>query len=332
MMNFVKGALGRAHLIGLCSAVGLISATLAFAGLEEELESELLPIPSLFRPATKSPPKSQDSENKVRARNPQNACAEAVLGGMTETLGFGPGEILQFDVTMVGIRTGGITMRFGEKTHMDRLPVYPIQVHAKTEGVFSLLGNIDGRMISYVSPASILPTRMVNRFLVEKPFSEPTLTKEDAVFLDNGKILGHLSYKKKDKKKAWPISRRAGTDLVDVVSIVYYSRSRLMTEAEKFCFEIYHRRVLYLVEGQIGGIETVRTPIGLIQAHRVDVQLRRKRGSSKASARQVTVWLSADDRRLPVLVQTPEKVGNLQVRLKAWLPGHRLVPRWTTSR
>ena len=294
----------------------------AKADFDEELRQELLPIPSLIRPNTQP----SLTEQEVGQSNP-NGCAALPPQKTTQSLGFGPGELLQFDVTMAGIRTGGITTRFGEKTTMDGIRVYPVQVQAQTEGVFSLLGNIDGRMISYLSPASLEPTRMVNRYMVKKPFSSATLTKEDAVFTAEKKIIGQVTYTTATKKRSWPIKRAAQTDLVDVVSVVYYARSRELEEGQPFCFEIYHRRSVYIIEGQNMGKELVRVPFGYYHANRIDAVLRRKKGRQATPPRTVRVWIGTDERRLPLKVQTPEKVGSIEVRLKAWLPGHRLVKK-----
>tara|TARA_Y100001934_G_C12258099_1_gene728555 strand:+ start:206 stop:1150 length:945 start_codon:yes stop_codon:yes gene_type:complete len=292
----------------------------ARADFDEELRQELLPIPSLIRPTAKP---SGDDEKQNQSG--MGGCAHLPPVIAMDSLGFGPGELLQFDVTMAGIRTGGITTRFSEQTTMDRVQVYPVQVHARTEGVFSLLGNIDGRMISYLSPETLEPTRMVNRYMVKKPFSDATLTKEDAVFTPENKVIGQVKYTTLKKTRTWPIKREAETDLVDVVSVVYYARSRIFELKKPFCFEIYHRRSVYIVEGQYVGLESVRVPIGYRQAHRIDTILRRKKSSRSGKPRVVKVWIGNDKHRLPLKVQTPEKLGNIEVRLKAYLPGHRLV-------
>ena len=41
--------------------------------------------------------------------------------------------------------------------------------------------------------------------------------------------------------------------------------------------------------------------------------------------RRITAWVSTDDDRLPLLVETPDTFGTLEVKLANWKAGRRLI-------
>lgn len=295
-----------------------IACTAALEGWAQQRVSteddRLLPVPGLLRPG-----KSQLTERPDPSR-----CAARSLPPLADQLPFGPGEQLSFRVSLLGFKTGTVALRIGERRGMDGVVVYPLHAQVQTEGILSVLGTMKGRMVSWLDPNTLQPVRMVNRFTFRTPFRRAErLVREDAAFGPGGNVVGRLLSKKGDDAHTYAARARATADLLDVVSVIYYARARDYTEGTPFCFEIFHRRRLWRVQGTVGPSEVISPPFGARRARRIDAQLRRV-GLTSTEPREVTAWVSEDDDRLPLRVQTPDYAGTLEVSLVTFVPGRRL--------
>lgn len=280
---------------------------------------DLLPIPGLLRPKPKA-----WSDTAGKTARVHGGCSQEPLATVDERLPFGPGEIMTWDVSLLGVRTGRVNIRLGERTEIDGETVYPSYASARTTGFMSVLGDLDGRMVSWLDPKTQKPVRMVNRFLVDTLTAPPTLAREDAAFSSDAQVAARLLYQMgDDKPTARPAKLKSTSDLVDVLSVIYYMRSRRFEAGAPFCFEIYHRRRLWRVEGTIGGTRTVSSPFVTRKARLIEGELRLVGG--KREPRKVTAWVSDDADRLPLLVETPDNFGTLAVKLGAFIPGRRLM-------
>jgi hypothetical protein len=253
-------------------------------------------------------------------------CTSKPLPAVSAGLPFGPGEVLSFDVAVLGVRTGRVRLKVGDKTEIDGVPVYALHANAKTTGFLSVFGELDGRMVSYLDPGALLPVRMVNQTRTKSPFKPPLVIREDAAFGTDGRAAARLQWNSETGERTSKGRAKATSDLVDVLSVVYYIRARQLDEGAPFCFEIYHRRRLWRAEGKVTGVETVSPPWGAHRGRRLDATLRLVGGGKSAPApRPFSVWLSTDADRLPLLVRTPDRLGDIEVRLRGFTPGRRLV-------
>ncbi len=288
-------------------------------------DDALLPIPGLLRPKPKRSAQDDDVSNKAASSTVKGGCQAEPLPSVRERLPFGPGEILSWDVALLGMRTGKVNIRLGERTQIDGETVYPSYASARTSGFLSVLGELDGRMVSWLDPETQRPVRMVNRFVTDTLLAPKTLAREDAAFSVDAQVAGRLVYKTEGSESARKAKLSSSSDLLDVLSVIYYMRSRELVAGERFCFEIYHRRRLWRVQGSVGGTRMVTTPSLTRRARLLDGELKLVGGARGDPPRQVRAWVSDDDDRLPLLVETPDKLGMLEVKLDRWIPGRRLV-------
>lgn len=297
----------------------------------DENEPLLWPLPGLRRP---TPIELEPGEEGPQLRS----CNAAPLPPLRERLPFGPGEVLSFDVALLGVRTAKVNVRVGERTEMDGVTTYPLQAQAKSDGFLELLGKFDARMVSFFDPRTLLPVRMVNRTTSHQAFSDaPFLAREDGAFAPvavgpAGPIGGEVNARLQRSGPDLAVDRKgrlkSNADVVDVLSVLYSLRSRELPSGQPFCFELYHRLRLWRVEGSIGDVELVRAPVGQRRARRLVATLS-PGARSKEPPRTVTMWIGDDEARLPVLVSAPmtDGVGQLELRLLSAQPGRRLVSK-----
>jgi Protein of unknown function (DUF3108) len=293
-------------------------------------EAILLPFPGIKRPKT-------DELEPAGKLVKSSTCRKQTAALDIERMPFGPGEELAYDIAYFGIRTGRAHLRVGDRTTLDGVSTYPLQAQVKTDGFLEILGNLDVRMTSFLDPRFMTPTRMVNQTIAKGgAFGGGTVvSREDGAFAPQrigpqGPIGGEVNARL-ERSGEGAFNRRArletDADVVDALSVVYYLRSRKLVQGQAFCFELYHRRRLWRVEGKAGALETARAPFGARQSRRLDATIVRVGGKNPPPPRAITAYISNDAERLPLLVQTPERVGTIEVRLVTHKAGRQLVPR-----
>ena len=100
---------------------------------------------------------------------------------------------------------------------------------------------------------------------------------------------------------------------------MYYLRSRKMVEQKPFCFEVYHRRRLWRVEGQVVGTETLKR--GPLQGEAKVIEARfRRLGGGKAGGKphSIKVWLSKNTQQLPLKLTSTLGLGEIEVDLSRY--------------
>ena len=293
-------------------------------------EASLVPLGSLHRPV---PIEVEAGDDGPRLRG----CNTKAPPPLKERLPFGPGEVLSYDVALLGVRTGKVSLRVGDRAWIDGVATYPLHAQAKSDGFLEVFGDFDARMVSFFDPRALLPVRMVNRVVVHEPFkSVPWISREDGAFaaahVTDGNPVGGMVHAR--LRRTGPENDidgkarlRTSADVVDLLSVIYYLRSRELTANAPLCFELYHRRRLWHVEGTVKAPELVRAPAGARRAWRLDATVTRVGGKKKPPPRAVTAWISNDGDRVPVLIRTPDKVGDIEVRLLSHEHGRRLVEK-----
>jgi hypothetical protein len=291
-------------------------------------ELSLLPLATLHRPI----PVDVEPGHEPQLRG----CATKAPPPLRDRLPFGPGEVLSYDVAVLGLRTGKVNLRVGERAVMDGVATYPLHAQAKSDGFLEILGNFDARMVSFFDPRALLPVRMVNRTIVKKPFVDARfMSREDGAFaaamMSAGRPVGGTVHAR--LRRAGPegdvdksAQLKSSADVVDLLSVMYYLRARELSPHAPLCFELYHRRRLWRADGSVVGPEMVSVPSGARRARRVEMMVTGV-GAKPPPPRKVTAWISDDADRIPVLITTPDHLGDIEVRLLTHERGRRLLEK-----
>ncbi len=185
----------------------------------------------------------------------------------------------------------------------------------KLDGFFHWLDAIDGRMVSFLNPKNSKPGRMFNHVYAGNSGE----VRESAVFSADHHVSGTLIYKGRKR----PATLQGTSEVVDALSALYYLRHRKFKAQKKFCFEVYHRRRLWRVEGQMSHKENISVKAGKGDAIVLKATVRRLGGGkSQGQRHQVKLWLSHDRHRLPLKFEAPIGFGDL----RAELVGYTLSP------
>ena len=83
-------------------------------------------------------------------------------------------------------------------------------------------------------------------------------------------------------------------------------------------FTVLDGGIEYTLVARVVAAELITVKLGSFNAHRVEVSLRRESGP--IANRSITAWISADARRLPVLVTVALPVGAAVIELTSATP------------
>lgn len=313
-------------LLLLCAFASVFVASFAAVAEDDtDDDDDLEPLSLVPVPLARPTPKTLAHEPRALA----GRCTSAVPM-LVDRLPFGPGEQLDFDLAVVGVRAGRAVLRVEDKSRVDGADVYPVVARVRTDEFLAAFGAIDASMVSFLEPKTMKPIRMANRAVTRELFdSSPSTTREDAVFgpatlAPSGPHGGKVTTKFDHFGHGKSIARKGGVtsaaDVVDALSMVYWLRSRALAEGQHFCFEMFHRRRLWRLEVKIGGVQETASPFATRPARRMDLTLLVNRKGQEPRA--LTVWVSDDDDHLPLLVKAPDR---LDIRLTHFKHGRTLV-------
>ena len=150
-------------------------------------------------------------------------------------------------------------------------------------------------------------------WLYEKNFTERKRVVRDRVtFNQSNRTALFTNSKNQSKQKAIEL----GTQ--HPVSSLYAIRGVGLTPGMQVAFPVLDGGIQYILEARVVAAELITVKVGSFNAHRVDVSLRRESGPM--ANRSITAWISADARRLPVLVTVALPVGAAVIELTSVTP------------
>ncbi len=245
---------------------------------------------------------------KVLSPFPTDAQCVA-LGSIKTPLAFGPGETLEFDLDALGARAGTMTMRV--------LPVreglLPIEIHARTNTFFSKVRNVDGLATSYLAPKTLRPARYF-----EDARENEVHRVADVRFKKNrtATLVSTIN------GQATTTELSTGNDVSDVAGAAFLMRQLELKEGKTLCFDVYGIRRIWRVWGTVKPKEHVSLPVGEFDAWHLAGEAARH--DWQDARREVHVWITADERRLPIAALGSLDFGAVRATLTSFArPGDK---------
>lgn len=222
---------------------------------------------------------------------------------------FKKGEVLQYRVHYGLINAADATIELSDDIHrVNERPCYRATVTGRTTGSFDYFLRIRDTWRSYIDTTSILPQRFFRNI------EERNYRKNENVDFDHFKDVASVESHKRDKNKVKKGTFKTPNNVQDIVSGFYFLRtlnydSRRVGEVIKvqgfFDEEVFNLDVIYK------GRETVETKAGVIRAIRLVPKLPDNKLFRGENA--VSVYLSDDRNKIPVLIQAELVLGTVKV-------------------
>jgi hypothetical protein len=204
---------------------------------------------------------------------------------------FAPGEALGFRIDVLGADMGTFEVSVRPPPAQEKRAALELTFRARTSAFVST--NV-GRYEAYATA------------LMAPDFS-PLHYREDvdegdihrAAELSFPPVNGVLAVQASKNGTPEPFTLQAGSDARDVISTLYLLRAQPLKPGTPVCLEVFAGRKIWRLQGQVAAREVIETPLGKLASVRMDIES--VRVDDPSVKRSAHVWVSDDERRLPLV-------------------------------
>jgi len=219
---------------------------------------------------------------------------------------YGDGEWLKFRVHY-GLITAGTATLEVKKTSIEGKQVYHIKGFGETTGMTSWFFSVEDYYQSYVDIDKDIPYRFIRKI------DEGGHTKDIQIDFDYNTYKATILDKKNDSLKVVSFPK----DAQDMVSAFYYLRNHLVVEnikkGDEVLMDMFFDRENYKFKLKFLGREIIKTEFGKVACliFRPYVQS----GRVFKEKESLTLWVSDDDNKIPLVIKADLMVGSLKASL-----------------
>ena len=213
---------------------------------------------------------------------------------------FGVGERLKFEIKYGFVSAGTATLGIPEIVAERGYECYRIVSLAESNSFFSAFFTVRDVAESYLDTRELIPRRF------EKRLREGDFRAHDIVLFDHDR---HVAIYPKRGDRLVPISVGAQ----DILSSLYYVRMMDLTVGRSTFIDNHADKKNYALEIKVLRKERVKVPVGRFDCLVVEPVMR---GAGLFSHQgRLTVWLTDDAARIPVLMKSKIMVGSISAVL-----------------
>jgi Protein of unknown function (DUF3108) len=262
--------------------------------------------------STPAPPAQSAKKHRRRRREPTPAPTPNVLPEDISVPDYKPGAIpfrdgeqLTYQASWAGIPAASALVEF------HRIQKDPSADRAEATVETSKLVDVFFKMRDYVrerfNADSITPQEMYIRQSENRRFDEYTVN------FDRQKAL--VTAVKKNRHGSFTREFKGATQY-GILSGTVMALSQPLKPGDTLAFDVVTGSNRYVFEFHVDGRERIRVPVGDFDALKITpTVLYMSDGNMRSEARQVTVWVSADKRHLPLRVEAAAFIGSVRADL-----------------
>lgn len=301
-MRFSR-AITRAALAFVCSCALGTSASLLHAVSANAAEPE-------------APDPTESAVTKPAARS------VTLLDGVPtqpSNIPFRDGESLTFSATWTGISVGDATMTVDTSGTFEGKPAIHLKAKASSSRAFSLFFSIRDAGESWVDPEGLYSLGFVSdqkegsiedyqKWVMD--YEEGVATRHRARRKDGGAV--------KNSTKDYTLSK---THVQDAFSMIYYFRAFPIQKGSKLESDVFVSKKVWNLTVEVVGEEKVKVPAGTFDCLKVKPEV--SLDGEKQNRGQMTIWVTNDERKLPVKIQSDLPLGKVNAVLTKFKEGKK---------
>lgn len=236
----------------------------------------------------------------------QNSNAEAFTYRSMSNGAFSYNEKLSYRVHYGFLNAAVIKMEVGNKPiKVNGRQTYHIKANGRTLSTFDWMFKVRDRFETYIDQNALVPQKF------KKAVQEDNYKDHDLVYF-------------KHAKKNLYSSKAKGTIKMpqytqDVISALYYARNLNFKNAKigkEFPINVYLDEEIYNLKFKYAGKQTINSDIGKVKCYKLVPKLVVDRVFKNED--DMTVWITADENKIPVRVKAKIAVGSLKVDLTSY--------------
>ncbi len=219
---------------------------------------------------------------------------------------FKAGESLRFSVQYGFIHAGSAWLEVPEITDWHGHPVWRLVARAESNGFFDKVYKVRNRIESMWD----VEHRFSWRYFEDR--HEGHYTANDTIHFEPDSL--RMRYK---NGLTYPVPG----PVQDALSSFYMTRFKALPIGGRVAFDYHASRKTALMEVRVIGRETINTPAGKFKCVVIEPLL--KAGGIFKNNGRLVIWLTDDERRMPVLMKSKVAIGSVKVVLQEYTRGAR---------
>jgi hypothetical protein len=200
-----------------------------------------------------------------------------------------------------------MTLKTARETTSDGVPMHRITLTATSNDYVSKFYPVRDLYETWVDARDFQPLRF------EKHAREGRYESDEVEEFDLGKKIGSW------REDRTPLPER----IQDIISSFYFLRAQPLAVGTDVRVDMFSRGKIYKLRAAVLEKEKVETEAGTFDAFKVQPQLRENESAEDRNRGKLFLWLSDDERRLPVMARTVMPIGSVTARLTKVVPGTR---------
>jgi hypothetical protein len=228
------------------------------------------------------------------------------------------GEEHLFFVVKWGLVTAGYsTLSIHGVEPVRGRPAYHIVSEARSGGMVSALYKVEDHNEAWLDQDALVSIRY------EKRIKEGKYRIEESTLIDQPKRRYHLQSYRLDKNLYEQKEGNLPPNVLDVLSSLYYVRVLPLAVGQSYTMDVLSGDKVYPLEVKVEKREKIKVAAGKFDTFQVEPLLRAP-GIFISKGKKLEVWLTADERHLPVRMRTEVFIGHVSAEL---LPPPKAVTR-----
>ncbi len=216
------------------------------------------------------------------------------------------GEKLTFAVRWGFITGGHAHMEVREKIKLDGRDTYRIVTQARSAPYFDPFYKVRDLVESYIDAQHLHSVRY------EQDLNEGNFSRQLAIIYD------HESGYAYENGERFEITE----NIQDVLSSFYFLRTKELEVGGRYTFDVGTSREVWPLEVTVEGRERIRVPAGRFDTLIVVPEIREEDGIFRKARGSLKIWVTDDERRIPVLMRCRIPIGSISaVLIEKELPG-----------
>jgi hypothetical protein len=211
---------------------------------------------------------------------------------------FGPRESLRFSVQYGFIHAGTAWLEIPEVREFQGHEVMVLRARAESNAFFSRFYKVRERIESYWDRRGLYSRRYV------EDRREGKFRQQRDVVFDPVRNLAVYQ-----DGSTWPVPAR----VQDALSSFYYFRTQALPIGGSIVFHYHSEQKSMPLQVRVLGRERIKTPLGTFDCIGIEPIL--KAGGIFQSSGRLVIWVTDDERRMPVLMKSKVIIGSISVVL-----------------
>ncbi len=214
---------------------------------------------------------------------------------------FVPGETLLYDLDIMGMRAGTLTLTVDPPTGGGS----SFSASTRTNTFFASIREVEGRARTFTDTEGLRPIRY------REDSTEDGVRKWAEVLFPKGRneVDVRFGIGQRERRVRYPVTDTP----LDILTVVYYLRTINLSVGDELCLDVYANRRVWRVSGSVEAEEFVRTPAGGFETLRLSGTA--KRMDRPSIERELHLWFSKDEQQTPVAAMSVIDLGPVRARL-----------------